>query len=126
MASLSDFKVNTGEPVNNRTPSVPEADETDAPPEKPTLTSTTHTYHVSSNDDYAKVEKRPSQKSKCKPVYLVVLVLQFIEYDVTIHSLWFRSADLFSKIKTIFGKSFPRTFQKGFPLAFRKRGKGQF
>jgi len=65
MASLSDFKVNTGEqPVNNRTPSVPEADETDAPPEKPAITSTTHTYHVSSNDDYAKVEKRPSQKSK--------------------------------------------------------------
>ena len=57
MESLSGFKVN---------PEAGDVDVVDAKPAAvPSPTSTT--YHVSSNDDYAKVEKRPSnKKAKCK------------------------------------------------------------
>ena len=59
MESLSGFKVNP-------TDAAGDVDAVDAKPATvPSPTNTT--YHVSSNDDYAKVEKRPSNKKpKCK------------------------------------------------------------
>ena len=52
MASLSDFKVKD----------TPDLDFVEGKPVAVSSPTHTTTFHVSSNDDYAKVEKRPSNK----------------------------------------------------------------
>ena len=71
MESLSGFKVN---------PEAGDVDVVDAKPAAvPSPTSTT--YHVSSNDDYAKVEKRPSnKKAKCKWNFISIFLFCFFTH----------------------------------------------
>ena len=63
MASLSDFKVTTGD-----TPRSDSVDSSGAPPKpSPPAPTNQQQWAVSSNDDYAKVEKRPSPATSKKP-----------------------------------------------------------